>query len=48
MENKNEKPKKKNRMGNHCINFAVTEQERELIDRRMGRRPELQTAVRIC
>ena len=36
MENLNDKPKKKNRTRNHCINFAVTEQEREMIDRRMA------------
>ena len=36
MENIVEKPKKKKRTRNHCINFAVTEQERELIDRRMA------------
>ena len=36
MENQNESPKKKNRTRNHYINFRVTEQEREMIDRRMA------------
>jgi uncharacterized protein (DUF1778 family) len=36
MDNQEEKNTKKKRMRNHCINFAVTEQEREMIDRRMA------------
>jgi uncharacterized protein (DUF1778 family) len=36
MENKTKEPQKKNRTRDHYINFAVTEKERELIDRRMA------------
>ncbi len=36
MEDGTDKPKKKKRTRNHCINFAVTEKEREMIDRRMA------------
>ena len=36
MENQAAEKKKKNRMRDHYINFAVTEQEREMIDRRMA------------
>ena len=36
MDNQEIKKPKKKRTRNHCINFAVTEQEREMIDRRMA------------
>jgi hypothetical protein len=36
MGNITEQPKRKKRTRNHCINFAVTEKEREMIDRRMA------------
>ena len=36
MENQAAEKKKKNRVRSHYINFAVTEQERDMIDRRMA------------
>jgi len=36
MDNQETKKPKKKLTRNHCINFAVTEQEREMIDRRMA------------